>query len=118
MAKYAINQEGIDSLKDLKTQLLQAINDTYEATVRLQNEVSAIQDDLGIYYDMIRAENHKVLLLLKKELSSDDGVGYLTNFMIPMMISQMEKLITAGLGDSDDEPKVLTLKRQSPTRHL
>lgn len=53
MAKFAINQEGANSLKNLANGMLININEIIEAGQRLKGEVSSIEESLGIYGDEI-----------------------------------------------------------------
>lgn len=112
MAQYSINKSGVEALQSLKNDLIQSINDIYESSNRMTNSLNGLEDNLGIYYEHIILENQKVLVILRKALEGDDGVGYLVNFKLPKMIADMEALITAGLGDGDAEQKVLSLRRR------
>lgn len=65
---------------------------------------------MGIYYEYIMLENEKVLLILRKAIEGDDGVGYLVNAKLSKMIVDMEMLIESGLEDGDGDQKVLSLR--------
>lgn len=103
MAQYSINKSGGESLQSLRNELLQTINYVYECPNKLTNSMNGLEDNLGIYYEHIKLENQKVLVILKKALSRDDGVGYLVNTKLTKMIADMEMLIEAGLGDGDGD---------------
>lgn len=111
MAVYSINRSGVEALQNLRSELYQAVNDIFDASERLKNQLNGLEDDLGIYYEHIMLENEKVLLILRKALDGDDGVGFLINTKLPKMISDMEMLIDAGLGDGEPPQKVLSLHR-------
>lgn len=111
MAVYSINRSGVEALNNLRAELYQAVNDIFETSERLKNNISGLENDLGIYYEHIMLENQKVILILKKALDGEDGVGFLINNKLPKMISDMEMLIDAGLGDGEPPQKVLSLHR-------
>lgn len=113
MAKYFINQSGIEALQEMRDALYQSVNDIFESINKLQSEIHSLEDDLGIFYQQIRDENKRALTTLRNALDGDDGIGYLINVMLPKMINDMERLIEADLGegDDDDPQKVLTLGR-------
>ena len=112
MAQYSINKSGAESLQSLRNDLLQSINDIYERSNKLTNRLNGLEDNLGIYYEHIMLENQKVLVILRKALDGDEGVGFLVNTKLPKMIADMEMLIEAGLGDGDGDQKVLSLRRR------
>lgn len=101
MAQYSINKSGVESLQSLRNDLLQSINDIYESSNKLTNSLNGLEDNLGIYYESIMLENQKVLVILRKALSGDEGVGFLVNTKLPKMIADMEMLIEAGLWRSE-----------------
>ncbi len=109
MAVYSINKSGVEALQNLHSELYQAANDIFEASQILKNSLEGLEDNLGIYYKHIMLENEKVITILKKALDGEDGVGYLLNTKLPKMISDMEMLIDAGLGDGEPPQKVLSL---------
>lgn len=111
MAVYSINKSGVEALQNLRSELYQAVNDIFEASQALKNNLAGLEDNLGIYYEHIMLENEKVILILKKALDGEDGVGFLINNKLPKMISDMEMLIDAGLGDGEPSQKVLSLHR-------
>lgn len=112
MAVYAINSEGVEAMQALRGKLQQAVDAILQSCVKLENTVDSLEGQLGIYHAMILLEIKKVLLSVKKVKDGDDGVEFLVNKRIPSMIANMEMLIEAGVGDSDDNPqKVLTLRR-------
>lgn len=111
MAVYSINKSGVEALQNLRAELYQTLNDIFDASAKLKNELGGLEDNLGIYYEHIMIENEKVLLILKKALDGDDGVGFLINTKLPKMISDMEMLIDAGLGDGEPPQKIKTLRR-------
>lgn len=81
-----------------------------ESSSWLKNNLNGLEENLGIYYEHIMFEIEKVLIILRKAIDGDDGVGYLVNTKLPKMIADMEMLIEAGLGDA--EQKVLSLRRR------
>lgn len=111
MAVYSINRNGVEALSNLRAELYQAVNDIFEASERLKNNLNGLEDNLGIHYEHIMLENQKVILILKKDLDGEDGVGFFINNKLPKMISDMEMLIDAGLGDGEPPQKVLSLHR-------
>lgn len=111
MAVYSINRSGVEALINLRAELYQAVNDILEASERLKRDVSGLEENLGIYYEYIMLENQKVILALRKALDGDDGVGFLINNKLPKMISDMQMLIDAGLGDGEPPQKVLSRHR-------
>lgn len=96
MAIYSINRSGVEALSNLKAELLQAVNDIFEATEWLENALNGLEENLGIYYNAIMSENHKVIYTLRTALDGEDGVGFLIHYKLPKMISDMERLIDAG----------------------
>lgn len=111
MAVYSINRNGVESMQTLKTELEQAVNDIFEISLRLDNNITSMESGLSIYYDLIKSEIKEVLQTLKKASEGDDGVGFLINTKLPKMISDMERLIDAGLGDDESPQKNKTLRR-------
>lgn len=111
MAKYSINQTGVEAMQELRINLYQSMNDIFESVNRLHNELNGLEDDLGNYYQQIRDECKRVLKVLRNTFDGNDGVGYLINTRLPKMITDMERLIEADLGESDGPQKVLTLGR-------
>lgn len=111
MAVYSINRSGVEAMSNLKVELLQAVNDIFEATGWLENALNGLEDDLGIYYNAIMNENHKVIYTLRRALDGEEGIGFLINYKLPKMISDMERLIEEGLGDEEPPQKVKTFHR-------
>lgn len=109
MPKYGINREGIESLRQLREEILQGCNEINESAAKLHNTISGLGDDLGIYYDLILQDYKKVLYIMKKALADDGGARYLVKVKLPKMISDLEVLMADGLGDSDEPQKVLKL---------
>jgi len=111
MAIYSINRSGVEAMQNLKAELQQAINDILDITNILNNVISGMENELGIYGDLIKSEIKEVYNIMKRALEGDDGVGFLVNTKLPKMISDMERLIDAGLGDEEPPQKVKTLRR-------
>jgi len=112
MAQYSINQSGLASLQELRSSLIESTSSILEDSDRLKKSLVGLEGSLGIYYEHIILENEKVLLILRKAIEGDDGIGYLVNAKLPKMIEEMEMLIEAGLGDGDGDQKVLSLRRR------
>lgn len=112
MAKYAISQEGIDSLNNLANELVITVREIDEACKRLYDYVQAEEDNLGVYakdlYACIRAT-------IMENKQGKEGVSYMVATAIPQQIATIEELMgmMSGSTDDDDEPPrhKLTLRR-------
>lgn len=111
MAIYSINRSGVEAMQNLKAELEQSINEILDITNRLNNVISGMENELGIYAGLINTEIKNVFYIMKRALEGDDGVGFLVNTKLPKMISDMERLIDAGLGDEEPPQKKKTLHR-------
>ena len=111
MAVYAINRSGVEAISNLRAELSYAVKDIFELAEWLNNVLNGLEDNLGEYYNPIKNENRKVIYALRKALDGDDGIRYLIDYKLPKMISDMEMLIDAGLGDEEPQQKVKTLHR-------
>lgn len=112
MAKYSINQSGVEAMQELRNTLLLSINDIFESVNRLDNMICGLEDGLGIYYSQIHDECKRVLMILKMSAEGDDGIYFLIQHKLPKMISDMERLIAAGICESDGPQKTLTRGRR------
>ena len=114
MAKYAISQEGIDSLQTLASKLFESTSSIDDASKVLYSTIEGISDGLGVY-----KKNVYVLLrdIITTNQKGKNSVEQLTRISIPKRILEIEKLLILCGGDfSDgnlDEPpqKILVLQR-------
>lgn len=111
MAIYSINRSGVEAMQNLKAELEQSINEILDITNTLNNVISGMENELGIYGGLIKSEIKEVFNIMKHALEGDDGVGFLVNTKLPKMIADMERLIDAGLGDEEPPQKKKTLHK-------
>jgi len=96
VAKFAINQEGANSLKNLANGMLININEIIEYGQRLKREVSSVEESLGIYGDEINQIIASNTHTLAK--NRDDIVQLATR--ISAKADDVLALVAMGLGDT------------------
>lgn len=107
MAKYAISQEGIDSLNKLSNDLVQIVREIDEACKRLYDSIQAEQDSLGVFAKDIYAYLRAVITANQQ---GEEGVADMVANSIPHKIGEIEEIMEAiGGSDDDDEPPKLKL---------
>lgn len=96
VAKYAINQEGIDSLKGLSSIIRSSATGVVQTNNLLKNEIMPLMDDLGIYGFEIWE-----IILHVNDLSGtfiDDANGLADRIM--NKVNEMEMLMSLTANDS------------------
>lgn len=94
MAKYGINPEGVESLRQLATDM-STINDDIEENGRtLKTTVSGIGDGLGIYEDEIF---DLVTNVNSAQEKGRESVNQLTQ-KVNRLATEIEGLVNMGLG--------------------
>lgn len=116
MAKYAISEEGIQSLLQVSSKLRQSSEDINVISKQFYDFVESLSEGLGVY--------HKEILeiirdILRKNQEAKKEVDTLSNEKIPKLADEMFELWISGLSggdssDDEDEPpqKKLVLKRR------
>ena len=107
--KYAISQEGINSLQELKNRIVEAMRGIHEAIELLESTIQACGEGLGVYQDEL------LELIVSIKRANDEGIegaSMLALTLIPQQIERIEELLYFGYaGDDDPGPKVKTLSR-------
>lgn len=114
MAKYAISQEGIDSLDKLSNELMLAVSGIDDACRVLYSKIEALESSLGVYEKDILICIREVLA---KNQQGKEGVVHLVSTAIPQQKAIIEEIMSMVGGtsdDSDDQPpqKKLVLRRR------
>lgn len=94
MAKYGINQEGVESLNQLTNDLGSINNEIEEDGKKLENTVSSLGDDLGIYEEQILEVVASVNSAQEKGRESIQQLSA----KVKKMATDAAALVGAGLG--------------------
>jgi len=84
MAKYAISQEGFDSLNQLANDLVLTVKGIDEACKRLYGYVQAEEDNLGVFAKDIYACLCEVIMANQQ---GKEGVSHMVAIAIPQQIA-------------------------------
>ena len=114
MAKYAISQEGLDSLDKLSGALMQVVTGIDDACKTLYTKVEGRESGLGVY-------EKDILLCLREVIAATkqgkDGVAHLVTTAIPRqkaIIEEIMAMVDGTSSDDEDQPpqKKLVLRRR------
>ena len=114
MAKYAISQEGLDSLDKLSGELMQVVTGIDDACKTLYTKVEGLESGLGVY-------EKDILLCLREVIAANKqgkvGVAHLVTTAIPRqkaIIEEIMAMVDGTSGDDEDQPpqKKLVLRRR------
>ena len=114
MAKYAISQEGLDSLDKLSAELMQVVTGIDDACKTLYTKVEGLKSGLGVY-------EKDILLCLREVIAANkqwkDGVAHLVTTAIPRqkaIIEEIMAMVDGTSGDDEAQPpqKKLVLRRR------
>ena len=114
MAKYAISQEGLDSLDKLSAGLMQVVTGIDDACKTLYTKIERLESGLGVY-------EKDILLCLREVISSNkqgkDWVAHLVITAIPRqkaIIEEIMAMVDGTSGDDEAQPpqKKLVLRRR------
>lgn len=94
MAKYGINKEGVDSLRQLANDLGNINKDIEDDGKKLKTTVSSLGDNLGIYEDQILEVVESVNSAQQKGRESVQQLSA----KVTKMADDAEALVSAGLG--------------------
>lgn len=104
MAKYAISEEGIESLIEMAKRLRQSSENINVLSKQFYDFIEGISDGLGVYHKEIL---ELVRDILRKNQESKEDVDILSNEKIPKLANELYDLWMNGLGDdtsSDEDP--------------
>lgn len=114
MAKYAISQEGLDSLDKLSNDLLQVVLGIDDACRTLYAKIEGLEAGLGVY-------EKDILMCIREVVAANnqgkESVSHLVATAIPQQKAIIEEIISmvgGADGDDDDQPpqKKLVLRRR------
>lgn len=114
MAKYAISQEGLDSLDKLSAGLMQVVTGIDDACKTLYTKIERLESGLGVY-------EKDILLCLREVIAANkqrkDGVAHLVTTAIPRqkaIIEEIMAMVDGTSGDDEAQPpqKKLVLRRR------
>ena len=114
MAKYAISQEGLDSLDKLSAELMQVVTGIDDACKTLYTKVEGLESGLGVY-------EKDILLCLREVIAANKqgkyGVAHLVTTAIPRqkaIIEEIMAMVGGTSGDDEAQPpqKKLVLRRR------
>ena len=114
MAKYAISQEGLNSLDKLSNDLIQVIVGIDDACKALYTRIEGLESGLGLY-------EKDILQCIREVVTANrhgkESVEYLVTASIPAqkaIIEELMSMVGGTSGDDDDQPpqKKLVLKRR------
>ena len=113
MAKYAISQEGLDSLDKLSNELMQVVTGIDDACKTLYTKIEGLESGLGVY-------EKDILVCIREVVAANqqgkEGVAHLVATAIPRqkaIIEEIMSMVGGTSGDDDDQPpqKKLVLPR-------
>ncbi len=113
MAKYAISQEGLDSLDKLSNELMQVVTGIDNACRTLYNKIEGLDSGLGVY-------EKDILICIREVVAANqqgkEGVAHLVSTAIPRqkaIIEEIMSMVGGTSGDDEDQPpqKKLVLRR-------
>lgn len=100
MAKYAISQEGLDSLDKLSAGLMQVVTGIDDACKTLYTKIERLESGLGVY-------EKDILLCLREVIAANkqgkDGVAHLVTTAIPRQKAIIEEIMAMVDGTSGEE---------------
>lgn len=114
MAKYAISQEGLDSLDKLSKELLQVVTGIDDACKTLYDKIEGLESGLGVY-------EKDILVCIREVITENqqgkESVAHLVSTAIPRqraIIEEIMSMIGGTSDDDDDQPpqKKLVLRRR------
>lgn len=114
MAKYAISQEGLDSLDKLSNDLMQIVTGIDDTCKTLYTKIEGLESGLGVY-------EKDILVCIREVIAANqqgkDGVAHLVSVAIPRqraIIEEIMSMIGGTSDDDDDQPpqKKLVLRRR------
>lgn len=114
MAKYAISQEGLDSLDKLSNELMQVITGIEDACKTLYTKIEGLESSLGVY-------EKDILICIREVVAANqqgrEGVAHLVSTAIPRqkaIIEEIMSMIGETSGDDESQPpqKELVLRRR------
>ena len=114
MAKYAISQEGLDSLDKLSAGLIQVVTGIDDACKTLYTKIERLESGLGVY-------EKDILLCLREVIAANkqgkDGGAHLVTTAIPRqkaIIEEIMAMVDETSGDDEAQPpqKKLVLRRR------
>ena len=114
MAKYAISQEGLDSLDKLSNELMQVVTGIDDACKTLYAKIKGLESDLGVY-------EKDILICIREVVAANqqgkESVAHLVATAIPRqkaIIEEIMRMVDGTSGDDDDQPpqKKLVLRRR------
>ena len=114
MAKYAISQEGLDSLDKLSNELMQVVTGIDDACKTLYTKIEGLESGLGVYEKDILACIREVVAANQQ---GKEGVAHLVATAIPRqkaIIEEIMSMVGGTSGDDEDQPpqKKLVLRRR------
>lgn len=113
MAKYAISQEGLDSLDKLSNELMQVVTGIDDACRTLYTKIEGLESGLGVY-------EKDILICIREVVAANqqgkDGVAHLVSTAIPRqkaIIEEIMSMVGGTSGDDEDQPpqRKLVLRR-------
>ena len=113
MAKYAISQEGLDSLDELSRELMQAITGIDDACKTLYTKIEGLESGLGVY-------EKDILICIRAVIAANqqgkEGISHLVTTAIPLqkaIIEEIMSMVGETSGDDENQPpqKKLVLRR-------
>ena len=113
MAKYAISQEGLDSLDKLSNELMEIVTGIDDACRQLYAQSEGLGSGLGVY-------EKDILVCIREVVAANqqgkEGVAHLVATAIPRqkaIIEEIMSMVGGTSGDDDDQPpqKKLVLRR-------
>ena len=114
MAKYAISQEGLDSLDKLSNELMQVVTGIDDACKTLYTKIEGLESGLGVY-------EKDILVCIREVVAANqqgkEGVSHLVATAIPRqktIIEEIMSMVGGTSGDDDDQKKKkkLVLRRR------
>ena len=114
MAKYAISQEGLDSLDKLSNELTQVVTGIDDACRTLYTQIEGLESGLGVYEKDILSCIREVVAANQQ---GKEGVAHLVATAIPRqkaIIEEIMNMVGGTSGDDEDQPpqKKLVLRRR------
>lgn len=114
MAKFAISQEGLDSLDKLSNDLKQVVTGIEDACKTLYTKIEGIEDGLGVY-------NKDILICIRDVISINKAgtasIEYLTDISIPEHRRKIEEFMYFLGETSDDDADQPPQKKLVLRRH-
>ena len=94
MAKYGISQEGVDSLNQLASDMMNINNDIEQCGRTLKSQVNGLSNELGVYADEINE------LVDEVNNAQEKGRESLIKLSVKAkeLANQVSELLNSGLG--------------------